>query len=197
MTFACKHCALNLGFTSTSVHRSGAAGFTIIELMIVLTIMGILLGLAAPSLQSTIERNRREAVVTDFATAIQTARSNAVRSNKNAVVCASKSGTSCDSANWADGWMLFTEDKLTGDRQYQSADGEILLKHGALDTGYTLTSTVGEYAIVLSPTGEPKTNSGRYVICSPDKLAEHSKSLQLTAVGQLRADVQQSGDTCL
>jgi type IV fimbrial biogenesis protein FimT len=61
--------------------RLRQAGFTLVELMIVVALVAILLALAAPSFRETLARNRLEGVAGELATDFQYARSEAVARN--------------------------------------------------------------------------------------------------------------------
>ena len=61
--------------------RLRQAGFTLVELMIVVALVAILLALAAPSFRETLARNRLEGVAGELSTDFQYARSEAVARN--------------------------------------------------------------------------------------------------------------------
>ena len=64
-----------------AARRLRQAGFTLVELMIVVALVAILLALAAPSFRETIARNRLEGVAGELSTDFQYARSEAVARN--------------------------------------------------------------------------------------------------------------------
>ena len=64
-----------------AARRLRQAGFTLVELMIVVALVAILLSLAAPSFRETIARNRLEGVAAELSTDFQYARSEAVARN--------------------------------------------------------------------------------------------------------------------
>jgi len=89
--------------------------FTLIELLITLTILGIVLGLAMPSFTRQVTNNSSLTLGNDLATAINFARQEAVKRGKRVSLCPSMNGTTClTSADWAKGWMVF-EDKAASD----------------------------------------------------------------------------------
>jgi type IV fimbrial biogenesis protein FimT len=61
--------------------RSFGAGFTMIELMVVIVVMAILVVMAAPSLVNTLAKKRLEGAAAELATDIEYARSEAVHRN--------------------------------------------------------------------------------------------------------------------
>lgn len=81
------------------------AGFTLIELMVAISILAIVLGLGVPSLQRLIESNRISAVTNDLVAALQFARSEAIKTGTNMVVCSSDDELTC-SGSWIDGWVV-------------------------------------------------------------------------------------------
>lgn len=90
-------------------------GFTILELMIGLTLVAILLGLAVPSFREFTRNNRVTAAQNDLVTSLNLARSEALRRNRAVSVCASSDGASCASAaDWEMGWMAFTDRGTAG-----------------------------------------------------------------------------------
>ena len=80
------------------------SGFTLIELMVVISILAILLGIGVPSFRATIEGNRITTVANDLVGALQFARSEAVKRGTNVVLCSSADQASC-SGVWINGWV--------------------------------------------------------------------------------------------
>lgn len=80
------------------------SGFTLVELMVTISILAILLGIGVPSFRATIEGNRITTVANDMVAALQFARSEAVKRGANVTLCSSSDQRSCSGA-WANGWV--------------------------------------------------------------------------------------------
>lgn len=91
----------------------GQVGLTLIELMVTLSIAGILAAIAAPSLQSFVSRSAMRSLANDFTLSIQRARTEAINRNECVVICKSSTAGDaapvCDDAgsNWAIGWAVY------------------------------------------------------------------------------------------
>lgn len=83
-------------------------GFTLIELMITIVILAILISLAVPSFNSVIQGNRTLTLTDELSTAIQLARSEALKRRKNVIICRSNAAsTACeDGTDWSGGWQV-------------------------------------------------------------------------------------------
>ena len=95
----------------TASRRRRARGFSLVELMLVLTVGGILLAIAAPSFRSFMQNSRLTTQANTLVYALNLARSEAVRLDTTVEVCASKNGASCDGGGppgnpWDDGWIV-------------------------------------------------------------------------------------------
>lgn len=77
----------------SALRRLNQAGFTIIELMVVVVVAAVLLTLAVPSFREMIARNRLEGVTSEFVTDLQYARSEAVARNANVGLITGVAGT--------------------------------------------------------------------------------------------------------
>lgn len=75
-------------------------GFTLIELMVVMAIVGIVTAIAAPSFNSLIESQRAKSAASDLYMSLMRARSEAAKQNAN-VTLAPKAGS-----DWASGWQI-------------------------------------------------------------------------------------------
>lgn len=75
------------------------SGFTLIELIVVLTISGIFLGLAIPAFREFTASQRVKNAAFDFAAAMLLARSEAVKRNGSVTVTQAAGG-------WANGWTV-------------------------------------------------------------------------------------------
>jgi type IV fimbrial biogenesis protein FimT len=79
------------------------AGFTAVELMVTLTLVGILLALAAPGLRQLTLNQGVKSAAFDIMSALQYARSEAIKRPSETVTL--KAGASSDGA-WSTGWRI-------------------------------------------------------------------------------------------
>jgi len=86
------------------------SGFTLIELVVAMAIVGILLTLAVPSLKAYMQNNRLIAASNDLLSALHIARSEAIKLNKRVSICDSTDGENCTgTGNWDTGWIVFID----------------------------------------------------------------------------------------
>lgn len=100
-------------------------GFTLIELMVTIAVLAIAISIAVPSFSNMIRDNRAESQSGAMATALNLARSEAVKRGENVTVSPS-TGT-----NWSGGWEV-------------KAGSEVIRSYPALQ-GATLSSAVSSF----------------------------------------------------
>ena len=88
--------------------RRLALGFTLTELMVTVSLAAILAAIALPSFNNVIRNSRMATATNDFIAAVNLARSEAVKTNRGAALCASANGTACGT-DWSAGWMVFSD----------------------------------------------------------------------------------------
>ena len=82
------------------------AGFTLIELMVVIALLALLLALGLPSFQGSLRSNRVSTATNEMIASLSLARSEAIRSTRGSGVCSSADGTTCG-GTWSDGWLVW------------------------------------------------------------------------------------------
>lgn len=80
-------------------------GFTLVELLITVSVLGIVVSMAVPAVETLITRSRQNALLEELWTAVQGARAAAVMRKEPVEICASKDATSCAS-DWTGGWLV-------------------------------------------------------------------------------------------
>lgn len=113
---------------------SSHSGFSLLELMVVVTIASILAAVAIPSFRTFILNSQRSTAVNDLMASLQLARSEATKLGQPVVVCRSNTaGTACDNGtNWSTGWLVFVN---TDNDSAVVDSGERILKLGAPMSG--------------------------------------------------------------
>ncbi|MBV8806755.1 MAG: GspH/FimT family pseudopilin [Sinobacteraceae bacterium] len=87
-----------------------SAGFTLVELMVVLTIIAVLLSLGVPSYRYVTNSNRISAEVNALLGDLQFARSEAVKEGGTVIVCPANTALSActNSSTWNNGWLVIS-----------------------------------------------------------------------------------------
>ena len=91
-----------------------ANGFTLLELMVILAIVSITVSLGVPGFRGVILDSRMVSDANQFVSAINLARSSAVRFQRDAVICTSDdysaaTPTCSGDTNWAAGWIVWVD----------------------------------------------------------------------------------------
>jgi type IV fimbrial biogenesis protein FimT len=138
--------------------RDRAGGFTVIELMVVLTIAAIFLALGVPSLADFIRRTRLSSAMNELSADMYMARSEAIKRNTRVLLCArsTTASTICATApaanTWMNGWLVCTDADSNGVCDATSAANPNPIKiHAALVSPLALTGPAA--TIVLLPLG--------------------------------------------
>jgi type IV fimbrial biogenesis protein FimT len=133
-------------------------GFTLVELLVTVTVVAVLLAMAWPSYQQFVADSRVTGQANEFLTALNLARSEAVKRNTTVTMCRSSDGASCGGTSWQQGWIVFVD----GDPVGSVESGDTILRVGmAFTGGSTLvpTADVADYVSYV-PSGRAQLASG-------------------------------------
>lgn len=171
------------------VARAGRAGFTLLELMAAIAILGILLGIGIPSFRDVLAVNRLAATSNELVTAIAVARGEARRRGIPVTICAANSNqTGCAAGGtWNSGWLVFTDD--LGTAGVIDGGDELLQIFGAPAAGFSVTATNPTTLGYLrfqrnggpDTTGSPRTLKLSRPACSGD----NARQISITNVGHV------------
>jgi type IV fimbrial biogenesis protein FimT len=134
-------------------HKSATAGMTLVEMMIVLTIVAILSSLALPSLRTLLDRQKVSTSARAFQSAVMLARSEAVKRGERVdLVPAFRH-------EWESGWLVL----LDANNNQQADAGETVLHRSAEQPGNlhivaSLRDAKKTY-LAFDPSGRPRSAS--------------------------------------
>ncbi len=170
-------------------------GFTLIELMIILAILGIVTTIGVPGFSQVINNNRMTTSVNKLVTAINLARSEAIKQGLQVTI--RRKGTT--SQQWKDGWDIFIDQDKdgvfddNGDTSLCEATEDCLIKtYSGLPNGFTLTvgNTTYKDTIIFKATGMSKAIVGdTFRLCDRSQDTTISRSLIINAIGQTRVSI--------
>lgn len=177
--------------------RSGAKGFTLVELLIALAILAVLTTLAAPALGSLIGRSQARAARNALETSFNQARIAAVNRGGHVVVCPSPDGEQCTrSTHWHTGWILFPD--LDHDR-VRSHEEPLITVGQAQARGVAIVATGGRYAIDYQPDGSASGTNATLTVCDRQSGAAGASTIVISLSGRVRHGVAgpEAAQACL
>ena len=129
------------------------AGHTLLEMLAVLALAALLLGMAAPSLQALLQRQRLTTTVNDFFAAVTLTRSEALRRGAPVVLLAAGAG-------WDSGWMVLVD--RNGNLRPDAGE-DIVASHGPPPAGIAIASNFNDDRVpylVYGANGRSRTSAG-------------------------------------
>lgn len=183
---------LTLQYQSGELPQSG---FTLLELIVTISIASILVALAMPSFTYVTRSNRMSGQINDLLADMQFARAEAIKEGSDVVVCSSAAGTSCSAATtWQTGWIVFSDQNRNG---AFDAGERILRVRGALSGGDTLQPQDGTTtAVRFNRDGFAVSLPGGALFTLHDAASTSAltRCLQVSLVGAL--NTMPSGGAC-
>ena len=173
-----------------SQHKSYLDGFTLIELLVAIVVLGVLLGIALPSYQTTVKNNCLTTNTNTMVTSFQQARSEAVKRKTRIRITAANSG---DNTNeWGKGWNVTIDEDANSNGVLdtnEDFDGDGVLDGAALFRTVTLscdTTTIdGADGVTFYQYGSDGfiDKAGTFDVCD-DRTGEQGRQVTINAVGR-------------
>lgn len=117
--------------------RARDAGFTIIEIMVTVTVLGLILAIGLPNLREFMTRNQAGAITAEFTNDLSRARTEAISRNNCVTMCMSANtanaltgGTpTCATSglDWQAGWIIFSNPSCSATQDDPTTVGSTLI----------------------------------------------------------------------
>jgi type IV fimbrial biogenesis protein FimT len=174
-----------------------ARGFTLIEMMVVVTIALVLAMVAAPSFQSIFLSNKLAAFTNDFVASTQVARSEAIKRNQVVRVCRSADGATCaGSGTWQQGWIVFADTNNNGTVD----SGETIIRtEPAISTDYlfqcptNITCTGTNYSLAFQASGAGSDTATLMLCRATPSAGSQERTISLGPTGRTTITKTQTG----
>ena len=168
-----------------------AKGFTLIELMVVISIIAILASLAVPSFTDMIRRQKVSGEANVLFSLVYLARSEAIKRNSVVTICKSNDVDQCG-GNWSDGWIVFQDNDKDGSRDV----GEVLISSGVTGNDYQLNWTAfgSNNYIRFTQNGLTLSQNGTFVLCPSDSDAKYARAVVISKTARVRFPKDTNGD---
>jgi type IV fimbrial biogenesis protein FimT len=148
----------------TGKHRF-IGGFTLLELMLAITVAAVLFSLAAPNFRTFILNNRLTSTSNDLLHSVQSARSEAAKRQENVVLCGSSDpaadSPACATSSFA-GWIIFQDNDADGIRD---AADEVIETH-AFDSETVNLAADNDWHLSFSPAAFLKDGGTTSIVIS-------------------------------
>lgn len=167
---------MSFGRRRTPTGSIRANGFTLIELMVTVSVMGVLAALAAPSFNEAILSNKLTSYANSFVASATLARSEAIK--RNAVVTLCRSSETDDAAcassgGWQQGWIV-----LVG--------STVIQRQQPLSTDYRLTGNA--YSISFQPVGVGATPATLTLCRATPSAGRQERDIVVSATGRVSVE---------
>lgn len=172
-----------------SVLRRRNRGVTLIEAMVVVVIIAILAGIAAPDLRRMFEDLRVSNATNEFTSAINLARTEAIKKGRLVTICrsanAESDAPSCSAgSDWNVGWLVFVESSSTANVSTYEAGEDLLARRGLFTGGITAQMTTANAWMTFNSTGEPVGMANMAINFNYE--GKHARQICMSRSGRVR-----------
>ena len=183
-------------------HPPGSSGFTLLEMMITITVLAILVGIGVPSFTNIIRTNRMASQTNELLGSFAVARSEAVKRGTLVTVCpANAAQTACAASDaWSNGWIVFSDTQApvgqiniggaTPDLIIQLSPPASALKINITNPGVNFLSYRGDGGANMPPPPPPPApaNQTNFIVAPVDCTADSgARQVQVIAAGRAGA----------
>ena len=182
-------------------HPRTAFGFTLLELIVAISIAGILMAMAIPSFSDMMRNNRLTTYTNELVTSLNIARSEAIKRGVTVHVAKISATTA---SNWSEsGWNVFVD--TDNDHNFdlpsvppKSTDDILIRSYDKLPANYTLMSNNFSNYITYKSDGTSNTN-GSFAVCDNSDgtnvpKAYTSRLIIVNTVGRIRMGKDTNND---
>jgi type IV fimbrial biogenesis protein FimT len=175
-------------------------GFTLLEVLTVITIVAILMALGVPSYQYVTNANRISGEVNALLGDMQYARSEAIKEGQTVSVCSSANPTAAaptcagGTTGWQSGWIVFADVNGTG--AVDSPSDTILRVQRPFPLGDTFNASGGNTFVIFNREGfavNLKTPPVTVTLHAAVPVSASTRCLQITIVGQVKSEIAGQG----
>ena len=147
--------------------KKAQSGFTLLELMLVVTIVGLLLAFAVPAMGNFFRNARITGAANDVMAALHFSRSEAIKRRVPVTLCTSadpqNANPACDASALLTGWVAFVDTNQDGQRDAGEA---VLLQHEPMPDTITARSSANPFRVTYQLNGFAlNPNAAQLVLC--------------------------------
>ncbi len=178
-------------------------GFTLIELMVAMAILVIVLSVGLPSFEGVTNGSRLSSATSELNGAVQLARAEALRRNRNVVLCRTNDMLSCASGSVWSAWLVFVDNNSND----QVTAGEEILRSGSFASPVEVRASAAitgrESRITFLSTGlaraadEQALLTATLALCVPSaRPSDNTRELSLAFGGRTTVLSRNTGGVC-
>jgi len=165
-------------------------GFTVLELLVTLSLTGILLAAAVPSFETFSQRQQMKAAVNTLQNDLMMSRSSAVHLGSRIVACPGSPATGClGNPDWGAGWIVFAD----GNTDRQRQPDETLIRIGQAVDNMVIRSNAGRTQVRFLPDGSAPGSNSSITFCGLGGPAQ-ARKLVISNIGRIRRDTAEDLD---
>ena len=167
-------------------------GFTLVELLLVLSILSILLALSLPNFQAMYAQRQADVVIRKVSKAIQLARMSAIRTGKLVTLCRSNSGVECG-GQWRDG-IIVSSDR-NGDRKINQDDVlQQFITFPGINGSLKWRAFQNRQYLQITNQGFTRYQNGNFTYCPNNGDASLARQLIINRTARIRFAIDSDGD---